>query len=87
MATSPTYGRGDFAVQCSKRVKSIIEISIEKLWYHQYLQKYLITVKKLNIIGTAYDCGDRFNGGLSKAIMTSDSIFILYGLVERRDFW
>ena len=39
---------------------------------------------RLNFIATAYDCGDRFNGGFTKGSMTSDNIFILQGLIERQ---
>ena len=39
---------------------------------------------RLNFVATAYDCGDRFNGGLTKGSMTSDNIFILQGLIERQ---
>ena len=41
---------------------------------------------RLNFVATVYDCGDRFNGGFTKGSITSDNIFILQGLIERR-FW
>ena len=39
---------------------------------------------RLNFVATAYDCGDRFNGGFTKRSMTNDNIFILQGLIERQ---
>ena len=39
---------------------------------------------RLNFVATAYDSGDRFNGGFTKGSMTSDNIFILQGLIERQ---